>query len=66
LIGLGLLAVATGVTPAAGHGRDEMRHTAVGAAVSFAELKATVAALDAARAATEQYRDVRVAKAFKR
>jgi hypothetical protein len=63
LIGLGLLAVGPAVTPAAGHSHEEMGHSAVGAAVSFADLKTTVEALDAARAATERYRDVRAAEA---
>ena len=62
-IGLGLLAIGSTVSPAAEHSHEEMGHGAVGAAVSFTDLKSTVEALDAARAATEKYQDVRAAEA---
>lgn len=46
------------------HGSTEaMAHGPSGAAVSFAELQATVDALRRARAATEKYLDVRIAEA---
>lgn len=61
--GLGLLASGICVAPVAGHGAEGMAHDAVGAALSFADLKSTVAALDKARAATEKYQDVRAAEA---
>jgi hypothetical protein len=63
LIGAGLLAVSLTAAPAVANSADQMQHDAVGAAVSFADLKATVEALNAAHAATEKYRDVRVAEA---
>jgi hypothetical protein len=63
LIGLGLLAVGPAVALAAGNSHEVMGHGTAGAAVSFADLKTTVEALEAARAATDRYRDVRAAEA---
>lgn len=63
VVGLGLLITGMAIMPAAGHGTEAMQHSSAGAAVSFAELQATVQALEAARAATEKYRGVRAAEA---